>query len=162
MKIFKKISTELNNIKFCKDLEKRFDELITSNPNENAFYLKVENDNFLRSNKGLYAGVTSMEKNNKVCYILITDHAFKTLPSIVKNFILLHEEGHIRNGDALSEEKRTLKKEICADFNAVSILGKENALIALNEFLKIYKNSANNKKGLIELKYRIKAIEECC
>ena len=101
---------------------------------------------------------------------IFVDNDFFNLSENAKTFILEHELGHLKdfNNNKYKPSKlnnlfriivalfSVQKSEQSADKNAVEIIGKENAVKALEEIKNIFSNSFINKH---EIKNRIQFIE---
>lgn len=101
---------------------------------------------------------------------IFVDNDFFNLSENAKTFILEHELGHLKDFNNNKYKPSKLnnlfriivalfgvqKSEQSADKNSVEIIGKENAVKALEEIKNIFSNSFINKH---EIKNRIKLIE---
>ena len=125
------------------------------------------NNEFLAANGRLIA-VTTVDAFTAIPMILV-DSKFLALGPTTRNFIILHEIGHIQLGHLenglCSKEENKLRKsyskkgiaapnELAADNYAVKILGIVSAIHALNETNNLVERFMSNR----ELSIRIKAV----
>lgn len=83
--------------------------------------------------------ICNVSKLSSGVYYIATDDEYKKLPPQVKKFFILHEVGHILNGDLDKESnmnilgfpKRDMNQEYLADEYAASIIGIKKAIKCL-------------------------------
>ena len=90
--------------------------------------------------------------------VIFLTEEFASLAPTVKEYIIMHEKGHHELGHMSNGgmKKRDIEKEIEADLYAVSKLGKDAVIAAMEMF------GQNNLhgKGKREMKKRVKAIKD--
>lgn len=87
------------------------------------------NPTLLKDN-GIYLAGTDNEK-------IYVDDLFQKMPSYVRKYILLHEEGHIVNQHPY---KRILSQEVEADEYAIKNMGKRRVYRAMYHIMKVFSN----------------------
>lgn len=124
-------------------------EKMNTMPEEGVFYYTDDTDEFMHKRGLICACATIINFNmedgsTRSCPTILHDSGFNLLPDNVKNFLVHHEIGHIKNSDLNNINQKQyasimLKRslgftntiEIKADAYAASVIGKANALNAL-------------------------------
>ena len=150
---------EMKNIDYINELKARLEKKEIQMPKksvEKGFkdYWVVYDTNLLSENNRIACIMTHVETNQKV--IALHDF-FDLLPQNVREFILYHEVGHLLNNHVFYNNKECERykqerkgyfdkgevhpSEILCDKYAVSRMGKEKALQALNYLIEKSKTS---------------------
>lgn len=119
-------------------------------------------DEYLHSQHILYTGVTKVQFGEMSVYMIVVDSDFLKLDENVRNYLLYHEIGHIKNNHlnmTKEKAKRTIllrrlgilpKMEIEADCYAASVIGKSNTINALKTLMR-----NNNKRSRLVSKMEL-------